>query len=292
MPAGRFLHFAARCYAAPSRFEIVPRESQMTIGVYVINLDRSKDRLEAIDRRLTAFGTAFERVPAFDGVRLDLATAGDYDAERAGRYMGRGLLGGEYGCYRSHIDAASRFLRSDARYALVLEDDALPQCDPLELLSKVLLDLNAVDPDWLLVNIGTNRNRIYTEIAKYEIEGREYGLRAAHYFPMMACAMVWSREGARRFVEGHGRIFAPVDNFFRHWLTREGHGYCLWPAPVEPTMVESDIVSSGGSKRSRHERKWYYGFAKQKRLLEDKIIAMGRRREFRRSLRRQPAGTA
>ena len=257
----------------------------MALQTYVINLDGGTERLESVRRMLSGYGIDFERVPAFDGRKLDLATVEDYDAERAERYMGRSLVGAEIGCYRSHLEAASRFLRSGADYGLVFEDDALLRCNPVKLLEEALPDLEAHDPDWLLINIGSNKSRISTPVSTYSVDGYKSDLVAAHYFPMMACAIVWSREGARQFVENHGRIFAPVDNYFRYWLTRAGHGYSFWPAPVTTTDVASQILSADGRQRKTHRRKWYYALAKQQRLLVDKVIALSRKRALARKLR-------
>jgi glycosyl transferase family 25 len=254
----------------------------MTIATYVINLDGSAQRLDAIGREFAALGIEFERVSAFDGRHLNLATVSDYEDARAIRYMGRSLVGGEIGCYRSHLDVASRFLESDADYALVLEDDAVPLCDPLALLAQALPDLEAIDPDWILINIGNNKLKIATFLSRYTVGGRNCVLAAAHYFPMTTSAIVWSRTGARRFVDGHDTIFAPVDNYFRYWLTREGHGYSFWPAPMKTTAAESQITTSGGANRKKNGRKWYYGIAKQKRLIEEKLIAFRKRRQLRR----------
>jgi len=252
-----------------------------SIRTYVINLDGGAGRLESVSRMLASFDMGFERVPAFDGRRLDLQEVADYDAARAERYMGRSLVGAEIGCYRSHLAAAEQFLRSEAPYGLVFEDDVLLRCNPIELLEQALPVLEGIDKDWMLLNIGANKSKITTPVSSHEAGGFRTSLVAAHYFPMMACAIVWSREGARQFVESHGKIFAPVDNYFRYWLTRAGHGYALWPAPVTTTDAESQIAAADGRKRSAYGRKWYYGLAKQKRLLEDKLIALDRRRRFR-----------
>jgi glycosyl transferase family 25 len=256
-----------------------------SLETYVINLDGSNDRLQTISDRLSAFGIAFERISAVDGRKFDLATIPDYDAERAQNYMGRTLVGGEIGCYRSHLKVAEHFLKSDARYALVLEDDALPLCNPVELLEAALPDLEKVDPDWRLINIGNNKLKIATPLARYGIGGHDCELVAAHYFPMTTSAIVWSREGARLFIEEHRKMFAPVDNYFRHWLTRTGHGYSFWPSPVTTTDAASEILASSGRARKTNKRKWFYALAKQRRLMEDKLIAFIHKKRFR------PAGS-
>lgn len=251
------------------------------LKIYVINLDGSTERLNDIQGVLSGYGIAFERVPAFDGRDVDLESVVDYDMAHAERYMGRRLVGGEIGCYRSHLDVAKRFLETNASYALVLEDDALPLCDLSELLASVLPQLDIADRDWLLINIGNNKLKITTPLGNHSVGAQSYELLAAHYFPMTTSAIVWSRKGADRFVSEHRTIFAPVDNYFRHWLTRVGHGYSLWPAPVTTTDASSLIVSAVGSHRKRNGRKWYYSLAKQKRLLIDKVIAAVKRRNFR-----------
>lgn len=251
-----------------------------SLNTYVINLDGSAARLEAIGQRLRELDVGFERVSAFDGRQLDLAAVEDYDSKKAEAYMGRSLVGGEIGCYRSHLDVASRFLASDAKYALVLEDDALPLCNIVELLRKAIPDLEAADKDWYLINIGNNNLKIFSPISDYQIDGFHCELVAAHYFPMTTSAIVWSREGASRFVEGHRTIFAPVDNYFRYWLTRVGHGYSFWPTPVTTTDADSLIMSANGRHRKENRRKWFYGLYKQRRLLVDKIIASINKKRF------------
>jgi glycosyl transferase family 25 len=255
-----------------------------SLETYVINLDGSHGRLQAIGDRLATFDVPFERVSAVDGRGLDLSILPDYDAARAERYMGRSLVGGEIGCYRSHLKVAEQFLASGSDYALVLEDDALPLCNPVELLSRALPDLEAADPEWLLINIGNNKLKIATPLARYDIGGHGCELVAAHYFPMTTSAIVWSRQGARLFVEQHRKIFAPVDNYFRYWLTRTGHGYSFWPAPVTTTDAASEILAGAGRARKTNKRKWHYGLAKQYRLFQDKLIASWQKRKFRPTL--------
>lgn len=253
----------------------------MAIATYVINLEGSTERFKAISSRLEAFSIPFERIPAVDGRKLDLAKCDVYDPVRAVRYMGRRLVGGEIGCFRSHLDAATRFLASDASYGLILEDDALPVANPMILLGKALPELESIDPDWLLLNIGNDKLKITSSLSRYEVEGREFSLVAAHYFPMTTSAIVWSRKGAQRFVEEHNVIFAPVDNYFRYWLTREGHGYSFWPAPVTTTGASSLIDLASKNQRRSKDREWYYGFAKKKRLVTEKLIAISRKWRFR-----------
>lgn len=250
------------------------------INTYVINLDGSEARLADIRKRLDTYGIEFERVAGVDGRKYDLNSLPDYDPKAAKRFMGRGLVGGEIGCYYSHLKVAKTFIQSGAPYALVLEDDAKPLCNVMELLTASLPDIDALDPDWLLMNIGNNRMKLSTTVNEYAIGDTKFDLVAAHYFPMTTSAIVWSRKGAQHFVDRHAMIFAPVDNYFRYWLTREGHGYSFWPAPVTTTGADSLISTESGAPRQTGNRSWFYGLAKQKRLLEEKLIAWRHKARF------------
>jgi len=252
-----------------------------SLGVYVINLDDSVDRLQSIAGQLARLDIAFTRVPAVDGRKMTPAARSDYDAARASRYMGRSLVGGEIGCYLSHLRTAQAFLASGHSHALVLEDDALPLVHPIELLSRILPDLEVADPDWLLLNIGNDRLKIATSVATYDLGGAKRSLMAAHYFPMTTSAIVWSRRGAGRFVEEHSVMFAPVDNFFRYWLTRTGHGYSVWPPPVATIGAASEIADGRMRSYGTSGRSWHYGLAKQYRLFGDKLIAHLSKLRFR-----------
>src|SRR6056297_1087658 len=95
----------------------------------LINLDGSDDRLETASRALRAADIEFTRLSAFDGRALDMSSFAAYDATAARHYMGRELVGGEIGCYMSHLAAAQAFLDTDAEACLVLEDDIAPPPD-------------------------------------------------------------------------------------------------------------------------------------------------------------------
>ncbi|WP_164736698.1 glycosyltransferase family 25 protein [Pararhodobacter zhoushanensis] len=251
-----------------------------TPPVYVINLDGSADRLASASAQLHAAGLTFERVPAFDGRGLTVAEFPDYDAARARAYMGRPLRGGEIGCYLSHLRAARRVAESGALVGIVLEDDVQLSPDFASVFPQLLDWLAAQPRDWDLINLGANKHRIYTVLD--QITGRDgsYQITRAHYFPMMASALLWSREGAQAFVDGHDQIFAPVDNYFRHWLTRSDRGLAVWPPLTATTGVVSDIMPN--AKRSAEDRHTFYGLIKQRRLLVNKLLALRHKRALAR----------
>lgn len=80
------------------------------IPVFVINLDRSPERLAAISERLSRLGLTFERIAAVDGSKI-LKT----------KVLGPGASA----CFMSHIEAAKLILERGLDQACILEDDAI-----------------------------------------------------------------------------------------------------------------------------------------------------------------------
>lgn len=108
-----------------------------SLKVFLINLDRSPDRLVAMQERLGRAGLSFQRVPAVDGATIEFPIS--EFSESAFRFKhGRRPNPAEVGCYLSHIECASRLLASDCEFALILEDDLEFPPDLAELLDSAL----------------------------------------------------------------------------------------------------------------------------------------------------------
>lgn len=244
------------------------------LSTYLINLDGSDDRLKTAAMQLNHTGLQFQRVAAFDGRNLEIERFPDYDHDRAMQSMGRPLRGGEIGCYISHLDCARRIVASEASWGLVLEDDFQFTAGFAAGLAALKALLGKEAKFWDLVHLSPNRHRIYTGKASFDAGGQHHVLTHAHYFPMTTTALLWSREGARAFVEGHQAIWAPVDNYFRHWQTRRDRGLAVWPPLVTTSGAESEIAGDGAARRSVEGRLPHYGWIKQKRLMTDKVIAL------------------
>lgn len=243
------------------------------LPAYVINLDGSDERFASAQGQLLAAGIAFERVAAYDGRGLRLDQFPDYDARRALAYMGRPLRGGEIGCYLSHLEAARRFLASGKPFALVFEDDLRLFPEAPQILQQLLRWARSRPVDWDMINLAPSKHKVFTSILPLHAAGKEFQLTRAHYFPMSATGILWSRDGARAFVEEHRSIFAPLDNYFRHWMTGNDRGLAMWPAIMGTIDAVSDIAPLCVTNRSAEGRVFFYGLIKQRRLFTYKTLA-------------------
>ncbi|NDV86921.1 glycosyl transferase [Aurantimonas aggregata] len=125
----------------------------MKIAYYVINLDRSPDRLAAISADAASSGLTLERVPAVDGAAASVETRRRVLDEAGFRRLhGKVPMDGEYGCYASHLDAFDSFLSGDADAAVIFEDDVRPTADFVPVVEAIA----AVD-DWDLVKLMHHR---------------------------------------------------------------------------------------------------------------------------------------
>ncbi len=176
----------------------------MTPLIYVINLDRDKERLASVSANLEALGLGFERLPAVMGKDVpgweqlvDLPTyawRNRLDTPRAG----------EVGCYLSHLKALDTFLQTDAPWCVVLEDDVevLPAC------AEVLRALSEKD-DWDLVKLFNFHSGMPV---------RKRSLGPGHHLVVhltrttSSAAYVVNRRGAERLIQSMRPITEQVDH--------------------------------------------------------------------------------
>ena len=109
-----------------------------SLHTFVINLDRSPDRLRVMQERLARTGLHWERIAAVEGASLDPLACAEVDIPGYRRAHGKELNKAELGCYLSHIKALRRFLAGPWDYALVLEDDADFPPDFMSLMERLL----------------------------------------------------------------------------------------------------------------------------------------------------------
>ena len=247
----------------------------MKVLTYLINLDGSDERLERSKQQLGNIDWSFERVSAYDGRGKDLSEFVNYDDIQARSNLGRSLLNSEIGCYLSHYQCAQKFLETDADILVVLEDDMKMTNSFQSVINQTLAYLHThPDLDWFLVNIAAKKKKLAKDIITFDA----HTLWHAYYFPIRGLGLIWSRKGAEEFIQQGKNINMPVDIFFQRWLSQNGKGLGLWPAVISPMGFDSDILGTQASQQiSRKEKEGRdasYNMKKQKRMLQDKVVAI------------------
>ena len=120
---------------------------------YVINLDRSPDRLRYFQQQAASIGLAFERIAAVDGKQL----SDDQIAEvRSTSFQFQPIDVGNIGLLRSHQMAWQRLLDSDQPHAAVFEDDVILAPS----IARTLTAIDARQPEFDVIKLETTLRRV------------------------------------------------------------------------------------------------------------------------------------
>jgi glycosyl transferase, family 25 len=119
------------------------------LGIWLINLDRSKERLDAMIPRLAALGLDYTRFAAIDGQAewTRLVSSVDITAFRSN--VGREVLPGEIGCYLSHLAVWQALIDSPHDVALILEDDVVFHADFMSAVERAI----SIQDRWDMVKL-------------------------------------------------------------------------------------------------------------------------------------------
>lgn len=215
------------------------------LPVFVINLDRSPQRMAKIAATLDRLGVPFERIAAVDGADPD-QLRGLPVVTRFGRTP---LRTGEIGCFASHHGIWRRMVEAGPPVAVVLEDDAAPSDD----FPGILAALERADVDFVrLAKIQPKDGLFYGTLA-----GRRV-VEAASFAKIGGTgAYVLSRDAARRFAEAAAATgwSMPVDDYIdQAWL----HGVRTFefaPPVVALGAFASDIYVTSPKPERRDLRR-------------------------------------
>lgn len=223
------------------------------LQTFVINLDRSADRLERIAQSLGQLGLPFTRVAAVDGRQLsDDERIRSLDEATYRRRHGMSSLPGELGCYLSHVKAMHAFLATEADAALILEDDVQPEPE----LPQVLQALLGCPDRWDMVKISGVHSGTPVRVAR--LTGR-HGLAVMLSRCTGSSAYVVNRRAARAYVDGLLPMSLPYDHVFD-----QGWHFGLKVRMVSPLAARHDAqvattitaAASGASRKFHWSRRW------------------------------------
>jgi glycosyl transferase family 25 len=205
-----------------------------TCPTFVINMVRDVERREHMSRELDAAGIRADFVAATDGRALSSDDRARYDARRAMRIYGIGMMDPEIGCYLSHYRLYERIVRENISVALILEDDLAISPTLPAIVSDLLAD---PDPTWLVVRFESKRGRVL-----HPRTAREHGvlvrtlrdgeLRQIGVHVLGLGGYLIRAEGARRMLRYGSRIFMPIDQTMDRFWENGIVPYVVRPFPV------------------------------------------------------------
>jgi len=138
----------------------IPNSILERINFYVINLDRSIDRMEQFAKDFASFPIPFIRVSGIEGKTLTIPIE-NFDALMFFLYVGREATPGDIGCYFSHLKALKMFLKSGKEFALICEDDVAPTVECYEAIVQAI----ARSQSWDLLRLYSRRQKTSLSIS-------------------------------------------------------------------------------------------------------------------------------
>jgi glycosyl transferase, family 25 len=222
------------------------------LTTYLINLDRSPDRLAHMRREFERVGVGFTRVAAVDGASLSDRELKDFIAAPAKPSL-EPWLPGEIGCFLSHAIAWQMIASGSAEAAAVFEDDVQLADDVKPLLA--LSDWVPADAD--IVRLEANRKlrmrqgrRIPTAPGRsiYRVLSGTWG----------SAGYILTRRAAIRLVQCAPGLRLPVDIFlFKPGRSAVASGlvrYQIVPAVCAQDKVFAGVPSGFGTMIGSEQR--------------------------------------
>ena len=236
---------------------------------YVINLDRSKKRMSEFSEAFSGTNLKVERIAAVDGNSIKIKSfSNDFQCRKE---MGRSIQPGEVGCYLSHKKVLEIFLSTGSKYAIVFEDDAIPEDSFRETIESLIEKFLENNKETAAINLGAVDFKYSSRVLPI----KNNIVRCAHRFPMLATGVLWTRPGAKKFLENASVVTMPYDNFLRFLFSGTNSVFSLQPPIIHSSGIESDIEARNDSRRrSTQNRSKYYFFIKQRRIFRDKFRAL------------------
>lgn len=202
------------------------------LKIFVINLERSKDRLDRVTSLFEAENISFERIDAIDGkTEKKLVNQHRYSRIPMHKWF-RPLTDGEIACALSHLKAYQEIIDQDLDYALILEDDFVLQ----DGWRECLLAIQNIKTPYDLIKLANTKPK---DFHATEHIGQIHSLGKSFPPPRDALATLASRAGAKKMVEGISHIYRPIDFEMKNFWEYDLDIYAVYPNPFQQAKLEA-----------------------------------------------------
>lgn len=221
------------------------------VKIFVINLDKSRNRWAKLEPLVQRSGIEYERISGVLGAALsDQEKETLVDSSQYNRIMSIPADNGSIGCYMSHIKVWKEFLKSQYKYAIVMEDDVT--FDPAKFANVVSSIKTHTFGEWDIISFNLAHDGWPVHI--HNITGTEHSLvKYRRRISLTGCYMI-TRSGAIKLLKKALPIKMPVDYYFvRSWELGTIF-YGVEPRIVHQCDAESEIA---GQKAKISRNEWW-----------------------------------
>lgn len=119
-------------------------------NIYVINMEKSKDRLSGMTSQIQVMGKPFIRIPAVVGKDLSSQELNQHTTPMCNYFCTSSMIG----CFLSHKKAWQTCIDNGDKYCMILEDDCKLTDSFQHDLDNCTNELFKIDPSWDFLYIG------------------------------------------------------------------------------------------------------------------------------------------
>ena len=207
---------------------------------YLINLDRSPERLAFFTAEAGQAGVVFERVSARDGRTME--------AEELARLVGRRSVfqpinAAEAALFLTHRLCWQKLLDSDAPFAAIFEDDAVLAPRAGEILSRIAALVRDID----VIKLETTGRRVVLEEGTIDVSPPFRLQRLASWHGGTAAYAV-SRRGAEKLLSQTMPVADPVDQVMFNPLSPVSASLDILQL-LPAIAIQHDILEPAGKAR-------------------------------------------
>lgn len=235
--------------------------------VFVINLDKSTERMAKISKRLDELKIPFERIPAVYGADLSQEEIDRYYCPELNQKNYRRPLGlGEIGCYMSHIMTWKTIVDRKISCAIILEDDIQLEED----FKPITEHLSAYSSNFDMVKLFVKKSN--PKILSSTPITNKHLLCVLRKIPIATPAQLVTFAGAKKLISSYSKFGRPIDVDIQHW----------WEADMKILNTIPSVVTqiAGGSSDIEEQ-----GFRRGSTSFMDNIKNISRRIKYEISLR-------
>lgn len=171
----------------------------------VIGLERNYRGL-SLELQLRQLGYEVMRVDAIDGNTFEADISEIYNRDKARFFMHRELSNGEVAISLSHEKALEAFLKTDYRFCVILEDDAVlnaPKNCPMEKI------LEAIESDFTILQLHIPNYSVYSRLLINNFSNPV--LLKVPYAPRTTSSYALSRRTAQFILDRSEKVYSVAD---------------------------------------------------------------------------------
>lgn len=247
--------------------------------IFLINLKRSPDRLQKMQKLLGHYNIDFQRLDAVDC--RDFTEDSLNNVTTPNWLYPYAMQKGEVACFLSHQNCWKEFVQTNDDWALILEDNQIIQPS----ITSYLKDISWIPEECGLIQLQfSSKPTIYDKIKSVE---NNCLLRMKYSNPIGTSAYLISKKIALLALENSKTIDCPIDNFlFGYWspFSNKARAWRLLNPVSKRDNIETTI-----SGRGKNSKAFHWSRLSPKRLILKLCIAL--HKPFLRKIQQHWTGT-